>query len=415
MRLLLVIPSTTYRTHDFMAAAGKLDIDLVVASNHNQAMSALIPDSTLALDFARLGEVRKRARLFAARKPIEVVLGVDDQSAYIAAVIAGELGLPHNPVSALEAARNKHRMREALSRAGLPSPRFQLFPLHKKIERIAGSLKFPCVVKPTFLSASRGVSRVNSANELSKALAAVRQLMEVPEVRDRAYKKETDQVLIEEYIPGAESALEGLLIDGELKTLAIFDKPDPLEGPYFVETIYVTPSRLPAYVQRELIHTVQRAARALGLRNGPVHAEVRINDKGAYLIEIAARSIGGLCSRSLRFEGGMTLEELILRQAIGEDVRHIQRESHASGVMMIPIPGAGVLHSVEGVEEAKKVEGVEELIISIPNRRPVQPMPKGGRYLGFIFARGDLPESVESSLRKAHQKLNINIDDAGGD
>lgn len=415
MRLLLVIPASTYRTHDFMSAAERLDIELVVATNFDPALSALVEDTTLAVNFAKVKDVRRQARRYAARKPLDYVLGVDDQSAYIAAVIADELNLPHNPLSALERARNKFLMRQAISEAGMLSPWFRLFPLKKNSAKIASEIKFPVVVKPTFLSASRGVSRVDSAGELAEALANIRQLMEVPEVRYRAYGKEAARVLVESYIPGVEVALEGLLTNGELKTLAIFDKPDPLEGPHFVETIYLTPSRLPAYVQREVIHTVARGANALGLATGPIHAEVRINEKGAYLVEIAARSIGGLCSRALRFDGGMSLEELILRHTIGEDVAHIQRDSQAAGVMMIPIPKAGILSSVDGKEEAKQVEGIEDIIISIPKNHPVQPMPRGGKYLGFIFSRGDSPERAEAAIRKAHRKLNININPDAGD
>jgi len=234
-------------------------------------------------------------------------------------------------------------------------------------------------------------------------------LLSDKEVSAKGYGDEAKQILVEDYISGVEVALEGILLNREFKNLAIFDKPDLLEGPHFVETIYVTPSRLPGYVQREAIHAAHWAALALGLENGPIHAELRINEKGAWVVEIAARSIGGLCSRTLRFDGGISLEELILRQAVGEDISGIQREKAAAGVMMLPIPKEGILQDLKGVAEAKAVPGIEDVIITIPAGQPVAPMHKGGKYLGFIFARENSPEAVEAAIRAAYSRLEVVI------
>ncbi|MGH1362745.1 MAG: ATP-grasp domain-containing protein [Calditrichia bacterium] len=406
--LLLVLPSSTYRTNAFMEAAARLDVTVLVASDHRQAMAALVPDTTLALNFRKPEQIREKIASYFEKNPFLTAIGVDDQSAHVAAQINETLGLPGIPVEATAAARNKYLMRQKLAAADVNVPNFDLHSLEKPQP---DKPVYPCVLKPTFLSASRGVTRANKPGEFSQAFSALRELIRTPEISARAHDGEAASILVEDYVPGMEVALEGILTDGDFKSLAIFDKPDPLEGPHFVETIYVTPSRLPAYVQRELIHETHKAALALGIDNGPVHAELRVNEQGAWIIEIAARSIGGLCSRVLRFSEKLVLEDLILRQAIGVDISEVQRERQAAAVMMVPIPSAGRLKRVGGVDEASAVEGVEDVIISIPNGQEVLPMPFGGRYLGFIFARADMPEEAEDSIRRAHACLKIEIDD----
>jgi biotin carboxylase len=217
------------------------------------------------------------------------------------------------------------------------------------------------------------------------------------------------QILVESFVPGAEVALEGLLEDGKLRTLAIFDKPDPLDGPFFEETIYLTPSRLHGVTQREIADMTSRMAAALGICHGPVHAELRINHDGIWPIEVAGRSIGGMCSTILEFGSGMPLEEIILRHAVGSEIPSVERAGQAAGVMMIPIPAAGVLREVLGIEEARRVPGVTGVEITAPLNQPILPLPEGASYLGFIFARGSDPTAVESSLRDAHNHLHISI------
>lgn len=408
-RILLVIPSTTYRTHDFLLAAEKLAVEIVVASDHRQAMANLVPDTTLALNFRQPETIAEKVLDFVQKKPFDAIVGIDDTSAYIAALIAKILSVPHNFPEAVEAARNKYHLRRKIAAVKLNSPRFELFLVNKNPARLTQKVNYPCVLKPVFLSGSRGVARANNPNEFESAFREIQSLLSDKEVSAKGYGDEAKQILVEDYIPGVEVALEGMLINREFKNLAIFDKPDPLEGPHFVETIYVTPSRLPGYVHREAIHAAHWAALALGLENGPIHAELRINEKGAWVVEIAARSIGGLCSRTLRFDGGMSLEELILRQAVGEDISAIQREKAAAGVMMLPIPKEGTLQDLKGVEKAKMVPGIEDVIITIPAGQPVAPMHKGGKYLGFIFARGDSPEAVETAIREAYSRLEVVI------
>jgi biotin carboxylase len=262
---------------------------------------------------------------------------------------------------------------------------------------------YPCVVKPLMLSASRGVIRADDEGQFVGAVRRLEAILRTPDAA--ALGDIARQVLVEAFIPGREVALEGLLVRGELHVLALFDKPDPLDGPFFEETIYVTPSRLPAPVQAEIASCTARAARALGLQDGPVHAELRVNRRGPSVIEVAARSIGGLCSRTLRFGTGLSLEELILRHALGMGIPSLERERQAAGVMMIPIPRAGVLKEVRGQAEARSVPGIEEIAITAHAGEDLVPLPEGARYLGFIFARAESPERVEAALREAHRRL----------
>jgi biotin carboxylase len=262
---------------------------------------------------------------------------------------------------------------------------------------------FPCVVKPLMLSASRGVIR---ADDEAQFVGAVRRLDRILQTSEVSVTGEAArQILIERFVPGREVALEGLLVKGELHVLALFDKPDPLDGPFFEETIYVTPSRLPATVQAEIASCTSRAAQALGLQDGPVHAELRVNRHGPWVIEVAARSIGGLCSRTLRFGTGLSLEELILRHALGMEVPTLERERRAAGVMMLPVPRAGVLKEVRGQAEALAVPGIDEVAITAHPGQDLVPLPEGASYPGFIFARAESPERVEAALREAHRRL----------
>ena len=295
-------------------------------------------------------------------------------------------------------------MRRALAQAGVPQPRFALLESDADVAATAREVGLPCVVKPLGLSGSRGVIRADDAEQARRTAKRVRGIVAA------ARAPAGTPLLLEGYLPGAEVAVEGLLRGGRLEVLAVFDKPDPLEGPYFEETLYVTPSRLPAGVLAEVEAMTARAAAALGLREGPVHAELRVDGDRVSVLELAARSIGGLCSRALRFGAGVSLEQVILRHALGLGLEDLTRESTASGVMMIPIPGAGMLRGVGGLEEARAVPGIGGLEITIARGRPVVPLPDGDRYLGFMFARAASADAVERSLRTAHERLQVSIE-----
>jgi biotin carboxylase len=321
--------------------------------------------------------------------------------------------LPSHPPVAADICRDKFRSRERLGEAGLNTPEFIRFPVDAEPRGAAGGIAFPCVLKPLALSASRGVIRADNAQEFVAAFERIRALLHSPEVG--VLREETSNFIqVENYIDGREIAVEGIMDRGRLRALAIFDKPDPLEGPYFEETIYVTPSRLPGETQQQVLQTLQRAVGALGLYHGPLHAEMRINPRGVWVLEIAARSIGGLCSRALRFriplvDENVALEELLIRLALELDVSRVFREEAAAGVMMIPIPQAGFYQETHGVAEAQEITGVEEVIITAKPSQKLVPLPEGSSYLGFIFARGQSPEFVEDVLRRAHEKLQFVI------
>ena len=401
-RVLLLLPTTGYRNDDFLAAARALEVEILPAANycHQLAPQWGFPP-ILALEFDRPELAADRALRELGTKP-DAVLAVDDSGVELAALIAERLDLPGNPASAVRRTRDKLSFRRLLVEQGFLCPKFRHLPSGRDPRRL-GDLRFPCVVKARRLSASRGVIRANNPDELQRAVNWVRAIQAAAD-RDA----EDLGIVVEDFIPGGEYALEGALQDGDLVTLALFDKPDPLDGPYFEETIYVTPSRLPAAVQRRIRDVVARACRLLGLKTGPVHAEMRVNDEGIWLLEIAARSIGGLCARVLTHSLGMSLEELILRQALGETLPET-RDAGASGVMMIPIPRRGIYHSLRGLDAALAVPGITGINITAQAGQVIAPPPAGASYLGFMFARTENPHAAESALRNAHRRLHFQI------
>ena len=402
-RILLILPSATYRAHDFTHAATELGADLIVASDRRQAMSAFLGDRALVLPLDRPADAAQRVVEHAERLPIDAVVAVDDQGVKTAALAARRLGLKTSDPDAVARTRDKAAMRAALAAAGVPQPDHRVARAGDDVAAIVAELGAPVVIKPVSLAASKGVIRADTPPTAARTAERV-----------RAIAGDLGQpLLVESFVPGEEVAVEGLLRGGALETLAIFDKPDPLDGPYFEETIYVTPSRKPADVIAAIERTTAAAAAALGLTEGPVHAELRVDGERVTLLEIAARSIGGLCSRALRFGAGVSLEQVILRHALDLPLDDLRRADKASGVMMVPIPRAGVLHEVRGQDAARAVPGIAGLEISIANGRPVKALPEGDRYLGFVFARGDGPADVEAALRTAHAKLEIDIRDAG--
>lgn len=410
-RVLLLLPTRTYRATDFLDAALKLKVEVVVASEEPATTADLSPRDTLVLDFRNLTTATQTITEFADTHPIAAVVGVDDDTTMLATTASAALGLPHNPVSSAKATRDKYLLRETLAKKGVSVPTYRRFSIQDNVEEISTQVNFPCVIKPLSLSASRGVIRADNPTQFKEAFHRITALLnKVKESRDIDANNDSFQyLLVEDYISGIEIALEGILLKGELKTLALFDKPDPLEGPFFEETLYITPSRLPKDIQDALHSAAAEASAALGLQHGPVHAELRYNEQGAFIIEIAARTIGGLCSRTLRFGTGMSLEELVIRHAIGQPIETFSREKQAAGVMMIPVPKAGILGEVRGKKKARNVNGIEEINITIPIGGEVVPLPEGDRYLGFIFARAATPEKVEASLRETHRLLEFII------
>ncbi len=391
-RLLLFASTTGYQIRVFADAAKRLGADLRLATDRCDVLDDPWGDRAIAVRFDRAAESLAALRGVSC----DGIAAVGDRPALLAAHAAQAFGIPFHSPEGASVCAHKFLSRLALARAGMRVPQFFRAGMEDDPGSLAVRAPYPCVLKPLGLSASRGVIRANNPAQFAQALARIRNMGE-------------SELQVESYIPGREFAIEGLATNGVFRALAIFDKPDPLEGPFFEETIYVTPSREPENVQRELVETAARAAAVLGLRHGPVHAELRYNSEGAWMLEAHARPIGGLCAKALRLTGGAPLEEAILRHAMGEDVSGYRAEEGASGVMMIPVPKAGIYHSVSGVEEAASVDGIEDVIVTAKAGQRFDPLPEGASYPGFIFARGPTPAFVEDALRAAHAKLRFEI------
>ena len=412
-RLLLFTAKLGYQTRSFEEAALKLGVQIVYVTDRCHQLEDPWGDRAIAVHFEN-PEAAAYAVMEAIRgQDVGGILALGDRPAVAAAYSARGLGVRYNHPAAVEACRSKLRMREVFRDAGLRVRWFRDFAIDPTPEPALLGIQYPCVLKPLSLSASQGVVRANNREEFLAAAARIRRLLESPEIRFTR-EPNLDQMLVEGYIPGREVAVEGLLTDGNLRVLTIFDKPDPLEGPYFEETIYVTPSRLPEADQRAIEQCARDAARALGLSHGPIHAEFRINEDGVWPLEIAPRPIGGLCARALRFSSGsegepIGLEELLLRHALEFAGSDSPREQCASGVMMIPVPKSGVLEAVAGEEAARSTPGITELLITARLHDYIAAWPEGSSYLGFLFAKGNHPEEVEDAIRRAHENLAFTI------
>jgi formate-dependent phosphoribosylglycinamide formyltransferase (GAR transformylase) len=397
-RLLLFAATTGYQIRVFADAARRVGVELTLATDRCHVLEDPWGDRAIPV---RFHDVTGSLEALRGRQ-FDAVAAVGDGPAVLAAEAAATLDIPFHPPAAVRACHDKHEARRLFQAAGLPMPEFFRVALGEGPDAAARRAPYPCVLKPLSLSASRGVIRANNAEEFAATFARIRAML----------GKQDEYLQVEAYIPGREFAVEGVVTRGAPRVLAIFDKPDPLEGPFFEETVYVTPSRESAVVQREMRETVAMAVRALGLYHGPFHAELRFNGSGAWMLEVAARPIGGLCSKALEFGDGMPLEELVLRHAIGEDISSLQLTEGASGVMMIPIPRGGVYRDVSGIDEARAVEGITDVSITAKLGQILVPLPEGAAYLGFIFARGSHPAVVERALRRAHGELTFTIETA---
>jgi biotin carboxylase len=405
-RVLLLLPTTGYRNSDFLVAAKKLGVEIVAAANYcHQLAPSWGLSPIMALHFDR-PEQAADTLLREINATPDAVLAVDDSGVELAALLSERLGLPANSAQAVRRVRDKLAFRRLLQEREFLCPEFHHLPSGEDPRKLLPELQFPAVVKARRLSGSRGVIRADDPEELMRAVNWARA------IQTRADRDAQELgLIIEDFIPGREYALEGSLQRGELTTLALFDKPDPLDGPYFEETLYITPSRLPEALQDRIHQEVARACRAAELMTGPVHAEVRVNDLGIWILEVAARSIGGLCGRVLNHLLGMSLEELILRQAVAESVPSLRvaGEGGAAGVMMIPIPRRGIYRGLEGLAAAQSVRGVTGVAITVEPGQIVAPPPDGASYLGFIFARATSPADAEMALRIAHRRLHFDI------
>ena len=399
-RLLLIGATTGYQTRSFAEAAERLGFELLLATDRCHVLEDPWGDRALPLRFE---DPQGAARVIAEQARVDGIVAVGDRPAYLAALAAPRLGIPYSSVAAVAACRNKFLARERFRAAGLLVPEYHRVALSEDPASVAREAHYPCVLKPLGLSASRGVIRANSQDEFVAAFRRIAALLRDPDIA-RMHEHQDQFIQVESFIEGREFALEGIVSSGRLRVLALFDKPDPLDGPFFEETIYVTPAREKATAQEEMVRTTTAAVDALGLTDSPVHAEMRVNARGVWMLEVAARPIGGLCARVLP-----GLDELILRHAAGEDVYEAPLTQEAAGVMMIPIPREGVYVDVEGLERARATPLIEDVIVTAKQGQKLVPLPEGSSYLGFIFARGSSPDAVEKALRSAHQELRFEI------
>jgi hypothetical protein len=416
-RVLLFAAKLGYQTRSFDEAARKLGVELLFVTDRCHQLDDPWGDHAIPVHFESPDAAAHTVLQAARELPVDGILALGDRPAVAAAYVARGLGLFYNHPGAVEACRSKLRMREVFREGGLLVPWFRAVSIHPTPEPALNGISYPCVLKPLSLSASQGVVRANSGKEFLAAIIRIGRLLESPEIQV-THEAQRDEILVEGYIPGREVAVEGLITEGRLRVLAIFDKPDPLEGPYFEETLYTTPSRLPEARQRAIERCAADAVRAIGLSHGPVHAEFRVNERGVWPLEVAPRPIGGLCARALRFLAhaktesdsqaeSISLEELLLRHALNLPGNDWPREHAASGVMMIPVPRSGVLEKVEGEDAAREVPGITSVEITARLHDYIAAWPEGSTYLGFIFARCKTAEDVEASLRKAHEKLSF--------
>jgi ATP-grasp domain/L-amino acid ligase C-terminal domain 2/ATP-grasp N-terminal domain len=413
-RILILATTTGYQTRSFGEAAEELGVELVFATDRCDQLDDPWRDAAIPIRFYDEETSAHTIVAAAARHPIHGILPLGDRPMVIAARVALALGLPGNSIPAAEASRNKLRSRQVFKQHGLPTPWFLPMPIEGPLQSLGDGIPFPCVVKPLGLSGSRGVMRANNSRELWGAVTRLRALLRQNDVRVMRDGL-NNGLLIEAFIPGHEYALEGVLERGSLRTLALFDKPDPLDGPFFEETIYLTPPKLDEAGSEAIKQAVARGVRAIGLQHGPIHAECRVNNEGVVIVlEIAGRPIGGLCARALRFVDSSgrpcSHEALLLRHALGERLDSYDREPLASGVMMIPIPARGVYRGVEGLDEARALPGIEDIRITAKLDQIIVPIPEGSSYLGFVFARAATGALVDEALRAAHARLRFRIE-----
>ena len=404
--VILIIPSASYRTSPFMDAVSKLELKVLVLTDKSQVFSEDYPDNVIIMNFESWLVHIDNIREWSVKHDLKAVLGVDEESIVLAARLSEVLGLVHNSLESVKLTKDKFLMRNALKDAGLKSPWFKRFSVHQAPQELVNEISFPSILKPTFLSASQGVVLANNIEEFKRAFEMLSKLLARAEVKKRG-GEQANWILVEEFLPGKEVSLEGIVSNGKLKELAIFDKPETLDGPTFPETILITPTLLDKNLQVSLFETAQTALEALGIIRGPVHIEFRINENGIFILECAARSIGGLCTKVLEFKGGMSLEELILRSALGRNIAKANFSGTAKGVLMMPINNKGILREVRGTEAALAVNGITGLQTTIKSGGILEPLPEGGRYLGFIFAEGKDQNSVLKNLKKAWAKIEI--------
>lgn len=398
--VLLLAPHNSYRIHAYLEAAQHLGVELLIASQSRYSLVSAVAKG-IQVDFSDAALSLRKIQAAHLQYQFKAVIATDDAAVALAAIVAEALGLSANAPDSAILTQRKDLARRRLQEHRLPIPDFRVIDLSSAIVEQLLGLEYPVVVKPVSMSGSRGVIRANDQQQCLAAINRIKPLLqELPSFDER------QSILIEGFIAGEEVAFEGLLHQGKLRQLTVFDKPEPMEGPFFEESFYISPTRHSTERQQLIQQRVSEACAAYGLREGPVHAELKLYGDQAYLIEMASRTIGGDCAGVLKFGLNVSLEELVLLQALGKPI-DIPLMTDSVGVLMIPIPRQGILRRVEGIERAKKIEGIASIGISVREGYELVPLPEGSSYLGFIFAKASNQSQVEQALRSAHACLKI--------
>ncbi|MFB0901004.1 MAG: ATP-grasp domain-containing protein [Dehalococcoidia bacterium] len=404
-RILLLLPGNTYRANDFIVAALKIKINIVIGTDQTQALSQKLPDRYLMLDFHKLKLSTTKIYNFSIQKKIDKILAVDDQGVLLASLASKKLNINHSSFESVSATKNKYILNILLFRNNLIDSNFFLINNNKNQKN---KIKYPSVIKPLGLSSSRGVIRVNNKIEFIKNKNFLFNLLqnELKNECNNAFEKEN--ILIQNYMPGKEYAVEGIVEQKRFKLLAVFQKPKPLTGPYFEETIYLSMPLCTSHFINQIIQTSQKTIEAIGINEGPVHIEYRVNKTGIYPIDVGARSIGGLCARIIQFENNITLEEIILNNALGNKFSAKNKQT-LTAVMMIPTIHEGTIESISGIDEAKKIKNITDIQITVHKNQKIQKLPKANIYIGFIFAEGKSKKGIIKSLQKANAQIKITL------
>ena len=396
--VLLIAPSGSYRIAPYLGAAKSLGMKILVVSN---SQHSLVPEvaAGITVDFENIDDAIEIILAAIQTLSIRCVFATDDSCVEISSHIAQILKLPHNKPEAAALTHRKDLARKALKAGGCNTPEFQVISLDM-VEKFASPIDYPVVIKPLALSASRGVIRADNDEQMISACSRIEGIL--ASAGQSGYIR--DHILVESYLDGAEFAVEGFIIQGEFHLLTIFDKPEPLTGPFFEETYYLTPTQLDCRQQTELVNEVRQCCKAYGLEQGPVHAEARITKSGIVLLELAARTIGGQCGQLIEFSLQQKLEEIVIQGMCGIKPE-LPNNPQAAGVMMIPVTNSGILKRVEGLTNALEIPYIEDIEIHIREGYELIPLPEGSSYLGFIFAKAPKYHEVYQSLKSAYECL----------
>ncbi len=387
-KLLLVIPENSYKSNDFVVAAEKLGIDFLIITDSEQ-VSSKFSDTVIINKFDAELNKNNLKKL----KDVTHVLPVDHSALKFSGYLVDLLEVKGNKLESINLSMNKYESRKIFNSL------LDIKVNNEIIKNIDDVNTFinkngTSVLKPIYGTASKSVLKINN---VEKNKEQIEKLMQDCFDQD---------LVIEEYIDGKEYALEGTIINSELKKIVIFDKPVEYKHPYFEESIYITPSELSSEAEKRVVSIVDKACKKIGLEDGPVHVEFKINENQIFIIEINPRMIGGLCSRCLSFGlFKVSLEEIILHAFMNNELKNIELLNNYVGVLMIPTPKSGKFISINK-EELENIPNISNVEITVPEGSDLLEPPYGDKYLGFAFSQGIDKKTVNESLLTAMNLAN---------